>query len=179
MKKAIRSFAILLIATLVLQNIIFIPAQAIEYDSDLGMYVDRENYLTPYQSSQSSLEREAPGMEHLLFPMYANSLTQLLSTHGTAKYFYKSDIDEDGYLFYTGELTSSSSRVKVGIAYKNPANGEIVSVHATSFETNKVYSSENISPSKLSSNIKYLGFINATDCSAVSGYVHYYYFELY
>ena len=153
-------------------NLLCINANAtqINYDADI-LYIP-EYMLTPYKSPSAKV---APGLEYLIFRMDVNNLVSLKSTYGTGKYFYKSTIPSNGYLFYIGNLTSSAGKIKVGIGFKNPVNGEIVSVHESSFASGKVSYSENISPSNLRSDIMYLGYVDGRSNGPINGYVQYYY----
>lgn len=139
---------------------------------------DPSERLLPYQGI---MERDPAGLEYLLFPMEARNLTNyLLTTLGTDKYFYKADIPDDGYLFYVGELRANDTSAAAGICYYNTPKGEHESVHETSFPSGVTTSSGYISPSRLRSDLAYLGYIkNVSAKGEVSGFVHYYYLDMY
>ena len=149
-----------------------IIANAADIAPDTNIIYNTEYTLTPYEVSPS---RVAPGLEYLIFRMDVTNLISLKSTYGTGKYFYKDTIPSDGYLFYVGKLTSSGGSIDVGIGFKNSANGEIVSVHESSFTSGQVSYSNNISPSNLRNNIMYLGYVDGRTNGPISGYVQYYY----
>lgn len=134
--------------------------------------------LVPYQGI---MPRDPAGLEYLLFSMEADHLTNhLLTTRNNGKYFVKSQIPSDSYLFYVGTLNAENTSAAAGICYYNFSSNTFVSIHETNFPSGKATSSGYLSPSNLRSSIDYYGYIkNVNTNGYVDGYVQFYYLDMY
>lgn len=171
-------FVMFLLSCCMLLNLVPSVANAAEMvESKSIVYADPAEQLLPYQGI---MPREPAGLEYLLFGMEANQLTsKLLTTNNSGKFFVKSQIPSDGYLFYVGRLTANKTHAAAGICYYSTSSGEFVSIHETDFPSNTATSSGYILPNNLRDNRAYLGYIKNVDVAGyVSGYVHYYYLDM-
>lgn len=178
--KKMRLFTNAFLICVILGFILMCPVESLAEvaSNETIVMADPSERLLPYQGI---MQRDPAGVEYLLFPMEARNLTNyLLTTRGTDKYFVKEDIPDDGYLFYVGELRADDTSAAAGICYYNMPAGENVSVHETSFPSDVTTSSGYISPSRLRSGLSYLGYIkNLNATGEVSGFVHYFYLDMY
>lgn len=179
-KKKVRQFTNVLLVCVILGFILMCPVEsaAAIVSNETIVMADPSEQLLPYQGM---MKRDPAGVEYMLFPMEAHNLTNyLLTTRGTSKYFLKADIPDDAYLFYVGELSANNTSAAAGICYYNSIAGISVSIHETSFPSDTTTSSGYISPSNLRSDRTYYGYIkNLNQSGVVSGYVHFYYLDMY
>lgn len=116
-----------------------------------------------------------PRTDIRLFSMTANALNSLLSTNNTTKYFYKSDLPTDSYIYYYGTLSSNNGHsIRAGIGYVGN-NNYIYLVDDTVFPSGQNYTSDVLYTSNLNSSKKYVGFIDGANTDGAYGTVHYYY----
>ncbi len=173
MKLTIRLMA-LMCTTVILVSCILFPASADIFTEDETL---RSGNPTEMLSEISSTARVAPGLERMLFSFRGDHVSNLLTTYGTTKYFEKSDIPENGYIFYVGQL-SSTYYSEAGICYIMSSGGERVAVTRTRFEPGQITTSSNYSPASLRSDLRYYGYIKrASGVGSVTGYVQYYYLD--
>ena len=108
--------------------------------------------------------------------MSASSLTGLLTTRGTNKFFYGEKLNHNGDVYYIGTLSIyNGTSASAGICVYDSVNSTNIAVHRTWFYDDELTSSEMIPTVQFDDDEKYFGFINANGTSGATGTIRFWY----
>ena len=151
----------------------FASAATLGIENHETLIDDERNYLYSYTPNRNT---RVLGLENPLFNMSASSLTQLLTTRGTNKFFYGDKLNSNGDVYYVGTLsTYYGTHVYAGICVYDQVNHTNISVHRTMFSDDEFTVSEMIPTDEFDDDEKYLGYINGTGSGGTTGTVQFWY----
>lgn len=173
MKKYISLYTILcLLLACISMNAFAAPIDIYETVDGYPFIDSKVNY---FESHSSEIQPCVIGLENHLFTMNASSLTKLLTTNNTNKYFYSEKFSDNGDVYFCGTLTSNRDTPYAGICVWSPASSSFVSKFSAEFTSGEFCCSEMIATTQFVDTWKYLGYINGTDTGGTSGSVQYWY----
>lgn len=168
-------------STLLLLFALCCPAFAAEYDvgeEALGGIGDQTGYLLPDDGIPAAL-----GMDRTLFIMYAESVSNLLTTYQVSgKSLTKANLASSGSIYFSGTLTHSydthNAKIYAGICHYQVTQDMFYAKFSEQFPSGKAYCSSYYSVSQLDSDKIYYGYIrNQMGSGIVSGNVHFFHFS--
>lgn len=138
-------------------------------------FIDNEaNYFYSYKPT---VRPQVLGLENHLFTLTASSVTQLLTTKGSGKYFYGSEFSDNGDVYYCGTLKNykTYSTTKVGICTWNYGKNTFEAKFSTQFSSGKFTASDMIPTKQFRDDTRYFGFVNGTNTGGSTGSVQFWY----
>lgn len=165
----------LLISVCVLFSLLttYASAAALGVEDSALLIDDERNYLNSYIPTRNA---RVLGLENRLFNVTASSLTQLITTRGSNKYFYGDILNSNGDVYYVGTLsTYYGTSASAGFCVYDQVNAEYIAVHRTWFSDDEFTVSEMIPTDEFDDDEKYFGFINGRNTGGTSGTVQFWY----